>query len=108
MAKPLVIYERTKDPESELDYGFVWSDWLLESPGDAIVTTGDDVPVWTVTPTGDEDDIVKGEQAQTTEITGLMLSGGRNGVDYYVTCQVTLTPSGRKDERTMRIRVRDR
>lgn len=105
MGKPLVIYERTKDPNSELDYGFDWSSrgWLDESPGDTIDTTA-----WTVAPTGDDDDLTLGETAHADGITSAMLSGGIDGTDYLVTCQVTLTPSGRKDERTMRIRVRNR
>lgn len=105
MASPAPIYTVTKDPESRLDYGFDWSarGWLEDAPGDSI-----SVATWTVTPTGDADDLTKVEQAEADGVTSAVFNKGIEGVDYLVTCQVTLTPSGRKDERTMRIRVRNR
>jgi hypothetical protein len=105
MANPAPIYTVTKDPESRLDYGFDWSGrgWLDDVTGDTI-----SVATWAVSPTGDANDLTKVEQAAADGITSAVFTKGIDGTDYLVTCQITLTPSGRKDERTMRIRVRNR
>lgn len=84
----------TKDPQAGLDYSIDWSDWLSN---DTIVTS-----TWTV-PTG----ITKVTDTKTTTVTTVWLSGGTVGQAYDVMNEITTT-AGRKDDRTIRIRVENK
>lgn len=84
-----------KDPDATLDYGLDWSGWLQDS--ETISTA-----VWTV-PTG----ITKSSQQESSTETVIWLSGGTAGTNYNLSCKIT-TSSGRIDERTMTIIVRNR
>ena len=84
----------TKDPDATLDYRFDWSLWLDD--GEAIVEAdilADQVDVDTV--------------SHTDRDVTVFLSGGQEGERAEVTCRVT-TSEGRIDDRTIRLRLRQR
>ena len=66
-----------KDPESVLDYGFDWSDWL--DTDDTVSTS-----TWKV-PTG----ITEDSDTNTTTTTMIWLSGGTVGSQYKITNRIT-------------------
>jgi hypothetical protein len=90
-----VLKKWTKDPDAVLDYSIDWSTWL--QTGDEIASA-----TWTV-PTG----IVLDSQDESTTRTVAWLSSGTAGVNYDLGCLITTT-SGRLDERTITIKVRER
>jgi len=83
-----------KDPDATLDFNIDWSDWLN---GDYIMIVN-----WTV-PTG----LTKISQSHTNTVATVWLSGGTLKVEYDVACMIT-TSEGRRDERTISIKVTQR
>lgn len=84
-----------KDPDSVLDYGIDWSDWLAS--GETISTS-----TWTV-PTGiTEDSDLNGDES-----TLIWLSGGTAGTTYTLANKI-VTSDGRTVERTIEIIVGQR
>lgn len=81
-----------KDPDSVLDYGFDWSDWLAT---DETISTSS----WTV-----PDGITEDSDAKTTIKTSVWLSGGTAGETYEIINKI-VTNQSRTDERTLSIRV---
>ncbi len=108
----LVYYERRyrpgwtgtidHDPQAKLDYTWDWTDWL---GGDTIISA-------TVTARVEEGrdsaDVVTIDDVwlSSKTITAWIL-GGVHGTPCAVTCRITTT-AGRIDDRTIRLRVRDR
>jgi hypothetical protein len=88
------VAEYLKDPDSTLDYILVWSRWLGT---DTIASAS-----WTV-PAG----LTEESSTATTTTATVWLSGGTAGTDYDVACLIT-TAAGRIDERTIRVRCRER
>lgn len=95
-----------KDPDAILDYGFDWSDWLVE--GEFLEES-----TWLM-PEGisvaDDSELESGESGSSFETTGsttVWLSGGTHGEDYRVTNRV-VTSQGRRDDRSHKIQVRNR
>lgn len=95
-----------KDPEAVLDFMFDWagldnqnwsSNWL--QPGEVIVSY-----VLTV-PAGIVEETSSINQDQNAVI--VWLSGGTDCASYDIVCEIT-TNTGRTDQRTMRIKVKDR
>lgn len=85
----------THDPDAVLDYAFDWSAWLAAS---------ETIASFTVTvPDGLELD----SSDEATGIVTAWLSGGDDGSAYSVTCHI-VTNQGREDDRTIRLRVRER
>lgn len=86
-----------KDPDSILDYTFDWAPWL--GPTDTITLS-----TWIV-----ESPLVSesGGESQTPTTTTLFVSGGVHGTSYDVTNSIT-TLGGRKTDRTIELRVRNR
>ncbi len=99
-----------KDPDAVLDWVFDWKaetnqgkasvgDWLDGDVGEIITS-------YTVTVdaglTKDSD-----SRVYTNTAVQVWLSGGTAGQDYDVTCSIE-TSEGRKDDRTITIRVRER
>lgn len=84
-----------KDPQSVLDYGFDWSDWL---DADDTVSTS----TWKV-PSG----ITKDSDSKTTTTTTIWLSGGSVGSTYKITNRV-VTADGRTVDRSFYVRVANR
>ena len=84
-----------KDPQAVLDFEFDWSNWLQS--GETI--SSHDITV----PTG----ITLASDAESGGIVTVWLSGGTDGTNYIVACEIT-TSSARTDERSMRILVADR
>lgn len=84
-----------KDPQATLDYVVNWASWLADSETITAATVTASTGI-TVNSSSHDDDTVT-----------FWLSGGTDGTDYTVTCHVT-TSAGRQDDRTTRIRVRQR
>jgi hypothetical protein len=85
----------TKDPDAILDYLVDWEDWL--ATGDYIVSAATSV----------QSGLTLTTQAFTSTQHTIWLSGGTKGTDYTVTSRVW-TNDGRKDDRSIRIRVKER
>ena len=81
-----------KDPQSVLDYGFDWSDWL--DTGDTVSTSAWDVP------TG----ITEDSDTKTTTTTTIWLSSGTVGSKYKLTNRM-VTANGRTVERSFYVKV---
>lgn len=81
-----------KDPQSVLDYGFDWSDWL---DTDDVVSTS----TWTV-PAG----ITEDSDAKTDTTTTIWLSGGTVGSKYRITNRI-VTDDGRTEDRSFYVKV---
>jgi hypothetical protein len=84
----------TKDPRAKLEYGFDWTEWLAGNT----ITASD----WTV-----ESGITKESEAFSSTVATVMLSGGTVGKTYHVTNLITCI-DGQKDERTLRITIRNK
>jgi hypothetical protein len=79
-----------KDPDSIIDYGCDWGDWLATA--ETIITS-----VW-ILPTG----LTSFSEAATTTTTAIYLSGGVVGTKYNLTNRITTTGS-RTEDRSMLI-----
>lgn len=84
----------TKDPDSVLDYAQDWSAWL---DTDAITESS-----WSAA-TG----ITVDSDSFTDTVSTVWLSGGTIGVSYIVTNHIT-TAGGRKEDRSIKIKVKER
>ena len=84
-----------KDPHSNLDYGFDWSDYLVT---DETISAS----VWTI-PSG----LAEGTKQLADTSTKIWISGGTVGTTYTVANKVT-TSDGRIDERSFDIVVENR
>lgn len=86
-----------KDPQAILDYTFDWGPWLGSTDTITIST-------WVV-----ESPIVSegGGESKTDTTTTLFVSGGVHGNNYDVTNSIT-TLGGRKTDRSIELRVRNR
>ena len=84
-----------KDPDEVLDYGFIWTDLMVE--GDAITNSE-----W-LSASGINID----SDTHTSDITVVWLSGGAVGDQYDLTNRVT-TAAGRVFDRTARIAIKDK
>ena len=84
-----------KDPDSVLDYGVDWSDWLAS--GETISTS-----TWTVPNGITEDSDSKGDNS-----TLIWLSGGTAGTTYTLANKI-VTSDSRTVERTIEIIVEQR
>ena len=82
------------DPDAKLDYGHNWSEWL---DGDIIVAS-----TWTA-----PDGITLVADDYTDSTTTVWLSGGIEGVLYKAVNHI-VTAAGREDDRTIKIKVRQR
>ena len=85
-----------KDPDATLDYGFDWTLWL---DGDNITTS-----TWIVE---SGVSIEAGSEQFNSKITSVYLSGGSVDSNYKVTNRIT-TDSGRTDDRSFMLRIRQR
>lgn len=85
----------THDPDAFLDYTWDWAQWLPD--GDTIV--GAEI----LTPDGITSSI---EGFNATTVT-TFLAGGEGGFSYVVTCRVT-TQDGRVDDRSIKLKVKER
>ena len=84
-----------KDPAALLDFGFDWTAWLVGN--DTIVAS-----TWVATP-----GVEVSDETFDAHTTTVWLNGGTVGVTYDLRNQVT-TSAGRRDERSMRVSVRER
>lgn len=89
-------YTITKDPDSVLDYTFDWEDWLA-----LIVDTlaSHSVEV--------ETGIVCDSSSIVADTVIAWISSGTVGTTYRVTCRV-VTTSGRTDDRSIFIKIKER
>jgi hypothetical protein len=91
----LTLQNPLKDPSAVLDYVFDWTEWLA---------TGETITDHTITA---DTGITVDSSAESDGKVTVWLSGGTAGINYKVACLITTT-AGRKDERTLWIRVVDR
>lgn len=90
--------ENPHDPDAvSVDYAIDWSPWL----GAAIIDSAE----WAVS--GPDDEMTIANQSHTDSIATVFLTGGTRNRYYYARCHVTLD-NGMEDDRTIRIRVKDR
>lgn len=84
-----------KDPNATLDFGFDWSEWLEsgETISSYVLYVGSG--------------LTKVSDVNTSGSVIVWLSSGSAGNRYTVACQITTT-SGRIDERTIKIDVKNR
>lgn len=85
-----------KDPNALLDYVVDWAPWLADSGSDTIASV-----VWTAA------GLTIASSSFTTTDATIRLSGGTSGMLYTVSCRIT-TAAGRIDERSFKLRVRDK
>lgn len=87
----MVNYDDTKykDPDAVLPYRRDWADWLAEV-GDTIATSA-----WSVTPAG----LTLGADFHTDTDATIWLSGGTDGVRYFLRNRIT-TAGGATDDKT--------
>lgn len=96
--------EFTHDPQADLDYGHDWSGkgWLA---GDTITTS-----TWSITKVHPaEEDVAMTLHGSTHDdtTTTVWAEGGTDGKDYTVTNHI-ITAAGREDDRSHKLKVRDR
>lgn len=85
-----------KDPDAVLDYVMDWEAWL----GTDTISASE----WSASSAG----ITVDDDTEFTDTTAtVILSGGTAGSVYYLTNHIT-TAAGREDDRTIRIRVKQR
>lgn len=98
-AKP---FDKLKDPDAKLDFGFDWVNWLDADISEIIATS-----TWAA----DVGLTIEGSPPPTTIIggdtTAVWISGGTVGQKYFLTNTVT-TDAGRIDERSYRIHIVER
>lgn len=92
--------EITKTPgDARLDYIFSWDDWLAEG--------GDSIASYEIT-AADGLTVESHQKIGSTKVRA-WISGGQEGRNYDVVCEITTDSSpARIDERTIRLKVRRR
>lgn len=90
---------RDKDPDAVLDYGFDWSDFL----GDDTIASS----TWTLSAGNPDTDLEIDSNLHTDTLTTVWVSGGSLNKTYALTNHVT-TSSGREDDRTLKIRIKEK
>jgi hypothetical protein len=83
-----------KDPDSVIDYGLDWTDWLN---GDAISSSE------FLVPTG----ITKNDDLHDDTTTTVWLSGGSVGRTYDIVNRIQ-TMGGRREDRTIQVRISEK
>lgn len=83
-----------QDPQATLDYNLDWSLWL---DGDTITLS-----TWVV-----ESPLVGQSESEASGTTTIFISGGTAGNNYVIANKIT-TASGRVDERSIELRIRNR
>lgn len=92
-----------KDPQSKLDYPFDWSDWLADV-GDTIADATAKVNNFAATTP-----LVIESLTHFAGVVTVFVSGGQVGMSHDLTVTiVTANVPARIDERTLRIKIRDR
>jgi uncharacterized phiE125 gp8 family phage protein len=82
-----------KDPDSKLDYGFDWSEWL---GADTISSSS-----WVIA-----SGLTKVSDSASTTVTAVTISGGIIGQQYVITNRI-ITAAGRQDDRSHLIAIRE-
>ena len=86
-------------PLANLDYGFDWSQWLMQ--GETI-----SISSWTIS-----GGLVKSQEQNLLGVTSVFISGGVSGTIYKLTNSITTSVSGgvtRTDSRTISLSCKDR
>ncbi|MBK7822928.1 MAG: hypothetical protein IPJ61_18260 [Tessaracoccus sp.] len=86
------------DPNANIDYGFDWSDWLVD--GDLISASS-----WSIDPTGPtlSNDTID----DTQKLTRCFVAGGDAGTRYVLSNHI-FTDAGREDDRSITLKCRER
>jgi hypothetical protein len=100
VTRVLVTY--VKDPAAVLDFGFDWSLWL--ATGETITTS-----TWTLPPdlTSPAVGLTENSHSHNTTASTIWLLAGVDGEDYIITNHIH-TSAGRDDDRSLKIKVRNR
>lgn len=93
-------WEIVKDPDALLDYSFDWTAWL------AVSTPADTIATHTCTVSGATTAEVENESEAGGVVTA-WVSGGAVGDKIALKCKIT-SASGRVDERTVYLKVKER
>jgi hypothetical protein len=93
LQQPLVF---THDPDASLDYTFNWDPWLDPS---------DSIDAFTVT--ANDDTVSVDQTLNTPRYVVAWVSGGTLGTVVDLTCHI-VTTAGRRDDRTIVLRIRER
>lgn len=91
----MAFFTVEKDPQAKLDYGLDWSAWL----GDDTITASD----WVAEPAG----LALSGFAHDKKKTSVYAAGGQAGSAYLLRNQVS-TAAGRIDERSIKLKVKER
>ena len=86
-----------KDPDSKVDYGFDWTNWLDTANTETISVT-----TWVL-----ETGLTYVSDTLTGNITTVMISGGDVGFKYIITNRIT-TSAGRIEDRSMYIQMKEK
>ncbi len=91
-----------QDPQARLEYPIEWSSRLND--GEILAASTWEV----ISPAGDTTPIVIDQEVIGDTGTAAWISGGTEGYDYYLTnhIETNSTPLSRKDDRTIRIQIR--
>lgn len=85
-----------KDDDADLDYTSDWTNWLIGA--DTIIAAA-----WTIPP-----DLISSNPNTFNTVTATCwLKGGTIGTTYTVSCKIT-TANGRVDERSFRVKIKER
>ena len=84
-----------KDPSAILDYTFTWTDWLEST---------ETISSHTITVAAG---LTKDSDSESAGVVTIWLSGGTDGTDYLVACEIT-TSLSRTEERSRVIKCRNR
>ena len=85
-----------KDPNSIIDYGCDWTDWLAQ--GEVISTS-----TWLTTPTG----LTQVTTVKENFVTSVFLSGGTAGITYTLTNRI-VTSQSRTEDASMYIKCQQK
>lgn len=93
----MTVFDITKDPDANLEYGLNWEPWL---DGDTIASS-----TWAADQVG----LTLSNSTHSTTKTTIWISGGVEGTVYIVTNHITTTSTpARQEDRSIRITVLDR
>lgn len=101
-----VPYAPEKDPNSEVPYGVAWDAFLGD--GESIQTSEWIVPdgLTSANEYTNSTQTVRGETY--TRCNVIVLSGGVAGEEYEVTNRIASTPSGWREDRSFKVKVREK
>lgn len=101
-----IPYAPNKDPDSQIPYGVAWDAFLPD--GDTISSSTWIIPAG-LTNAGDlmnQTAVINGRSYSKCNL--IVLSGGTDGQEYEVTNRIVSSPSGWKEDRSFKVRVKEK